>query len=490
MPPKKPNNQHIFLGAPVLILALTLWRVLLLGFNQTDLFVDEAQYWLWGQSLEFGYFSKPPMIGWVIRAFTEIGQSNDQFWVRLAGPLSHAVTAFLLMRFATIRWDRSLGAAVGLAYITVPFASVGSLVISTDSILLLFFALAFLSFHHLTQKPSLKYAIILGIAVGLGMMTKYAMIYFVLGTVLTMIFFKNHRPSAANIGLALVVAGLIMAPNLVWNSQNGFSTLNHTVENANWSGLTFKFGSIGAFFAGQFAIFGPILFTAFLVVSVAIPMTRKSTARKKLDLGWMLLFSLPILLLLIFQASQSRAYANWAVTAFIAATPLAVNFLYRHAPKWLTASLVINGTFAILLPLGAVFPHTIHLPDGRALFERVLGRADLSNLIWQTAQANQREVIVASNRDTLADLFYTLHGTDAAIFARPQSGPPAHHYVQRHTLSADETRSSLYVTSTPGDAVCDNPLMKTELVLEKTFTEGFARGETIYIYLAPVKCWQ
>ena len=33
----------------------------------TDLVLDEAQYWTWSRALDFGYFSKPPMIAWVIR---------------------------------------------------------------------------------------------------------------------------------------------------------------------------------------------------------------------------------------------------------------------------------------------------------------------------------------------------------------------------------------------------------------------------------------
>ena len=51
--------------------AITLARIILMAFNRTDLFVDEAQYWLWGQDLAFGYYSKPPLIGWVIRGGLE-----------------------------------------------------------------------------------------------------------------------------------------------------------------------------------------------------------------------------------------------------------------------------------------------------------------------------------------------------------------------------------------------------------------------------------
>ena len=62
---------------------ITLARVVLLILNRTDLFVDEAQYWFWGQDLAFGYYSKPPLIGWVMRVATDLAGSDMPFWVRL-----------------------------------------------------------------------------------------------------------------------------------------------------------------------------------------------------------------------------------------------------------------------------------------------------------------------------------------------------------------------------------------------------------------------
>ena len=35
-----------------------------------DLFGDEAQYWLWSQKLDFGYYSKPPLLPWYISLYT------------------------------------------------------------------------------------------------------------------------------------------------------------------------------------------------------------------------------------------------------------------------------------------------------------------------------------------------------------------------------------------------------------------------------------
>ena len=49
------------------IALVTLWRVALLPFDRADLFVDDAQYWFWGQELAWGYYSKPPLIAWILR---------------------------------------------------------------------------------------------------------------------------------------------------------------------------------------------------------------------------------------------------------------------------------------------------------------------------------------------------------------------------------------------------------------------------------------
>ena len=52
--------------ALIAIAAITAIRVAVLILSPLDLYPDEAQYWWWSQNPDWGYFSKPPMIGWVI----------------------------------------------------------------------------------------------------------------------------------------------------------------------------------------------------------------------------------------------------------------------------------------------------------------------------------------------------------------------------------------------------------------------------------------
>ena len=122
------------------ILALTAYRIALLPFATVDLFVDEAQYWLWGQNLDWGYFSKPPLIGWLIRAVTDLAGSDAPFWIRLPGPVLHCVTALILVRATREFAPRDAAGLVGLAYVSMPIIGIGTVLMSTATVLLPFFA--------------------------------------------------------------------------------------------------------------------------------------------------------------------------------------------------------------------------------------------------------------------------------------------------------------------------------------------------------------
>ena len=48
------------------VFLLTAYRFSMLWVSVLPLHFDEAQYWIWAQNLDWGYFSKPPLIAWMI----------------------------------------------------------------------------------------------------------------------------------------------------------------------------------------------------------------------------------------------------------------------------------------------------------------------------------------------------------------------------------------------------------------------------------------
>ena len=100
MPSAAPPAERGWLAPALAVtLGIAALRAVLLAFDRLDLFVDEAQYWLWGRELAFGYYSKPPLVGWVVGLSTAIG-GDGRFWVRLPGVVANAATALILARIA------------------------------------------------------------------------------------------------------------------------------------------------------------------------------------------------------------------------------------------------------------------------------------------------------------------------------------------------------------------------------------------------------
>ena len=88
------------LGLAIAILAvLTVIRLVGLRYSAVDLFFDEAQYWVWSRDLAFGYFSKPPLLAWIIAASDQFCGSGEAC-VRIASPLFYLGTSLIVYAIA------------------------------------------------------------------------------------------------------------------------------------------------------------------------------------------------------------------------------------------------------------------------------------------------------------------------------------------------------------------------------------------------------
>ena len=473
-----PETRGWFSRAALLVGALTLLRVVALWFNRTDLFVDESQYWLWGERLDFGYYSKPPLIAWVIRAVTELAGSDAAFWVRLPGSVFHGATALVLGALAARLFGARAAVWVAVSYATLPMAALGSILISTDTIMAPFFAAALLFHFRTAETGQAGSAVLTGIMVGLAFLAKYAAVYFLLGAVLAALFVPAMRIPARNWGLLAVAFGLTILPNILWNLSHDLTTVEHTMDNVGWvrgpswlSGL--NPAGLAEFFFSQFAVFGPVLFAALLW-----GYARPGTAAGRI-LFW---FSVPALLIVCVQALLSKAFANWAIATYFAGTLIAVPLLLNRAPRLLVLSLVINGALTVLLPLLAVIAP---VPDvkGKPLLSRYLGREALSEEIIASALSAGAGAVVAPERDLIADLYHTGAGSGLGFYTLPPKGRPQNYYEQNFPLP--EGAGDVLVV-TQGALRCNGEALAPVAVLT---TEGGAyHGRNLVAYLAPAEC--
>ncbi len=463
--------------AVAFVFLLTLWRVAMLPFDETDLWVDEAQYWLWGQHLDWGYFSKPPLIAFWLRAVTDLAGSDSAFWIRVSGAFLHALTAGLVALGAAHLFDRRVGAAAAVIYASLPMVAIASWLFSTDTLLLPCFALAFYTFLRVREAQSTGWALVLGAALGLGFLSKYALIYFPLCLALAALLLPSARIAWRDAALGLAVMALIAAPNIWWNIANGGTTMRHIAkDNAQVDAVGLNPSGAVEFLASQFAVFGPIPFAALLFASWML-LRRRAPRQSAL----LLLFSLPVLALMTLQGLRAEANANWGVTAYIAGAIL-VAALLTERPRLLAAAVAINLIPTILLPIATTQAETLRLPNGQLLAERYLGRSDLSAAIGAAAESTGLDTVVALRRGILADLFHRFDGTDLTIHARDTGQLPRNYYEQVFALPPDLAGDVLLAAT--GDAPCP------EAAPLGTYTpeDGNYRGQRFTFWRTPARC--
>ena len=436
----------------LIIAGLLAFRLVALAVNSTDLFFDEAQYWSWSRQLALGYYSKPPMIAWLIRAATEVCGAGEAC-VRLPAPILHALTAIIIFFAGSSLYGRLTGFWAAVLYATLPAVSLSSAIISTDVPLLTAWAAALYFYIAIQQRPTTAAALGLGVAIGIGLLSKYAMAFFAIGIVMHVVLVPSAWRGliSRHLHLALIVAALIIAPNLWWNSQNSFATFSHTADNANWSFDALHWGNALEFVAAQFGVFGPILFAGLIVVVVRL--LRGGLSRQD---RLLLAFSVPIIVAVTAQALISRAHANWAATAYVAASILMAATLVRDSSgRWLGASVVLHGALILILAFGNALAGKFTMPMGLDPHSRVVGwnriaAAARSEIDRAAAAGQPYRAVLTDDRSMAAELIYYLRDRPLPMTAWQEHKVPTDHYEMTIRITAATPDPILYVTGRDG----------------------------------------
>jgi 4-amino-4-deoxy-L-arabinose transferase-like glycosyltransferase len=435
----------VLLGAG---LALVVARVVMAWIWPVPLSVDEAQYLVWSRDLQAGYYSKPPVIAWVIHLAAAVCAPEPPSFslgcIRFLQPLAFlgaatavGLTAWLLFRSgAAALWS-------GLLFLTLPLSSFYSQAATTDAWLLLFWALALFAFVYADQnRERLLPWLVCGLLCGLGFLAKYSMALFGVGALIWVVW--QRRLLSLGPWLALAVATLVALPNGLWNAQWGWPTLAHhaeiTVGQSAGGGLAAALG----FFASQFLVMGPLTFLFFLIASLPKRALLVQNARA---MHLLACFAWPVLVVVLAQAFGSRAHANWAAPASMGIVLMAVGYWHtrlqgRVGSFGLFASLGLHSLFAVLLLSLPWLVPALGMSGQRASdpLYRLTGYTELALQVHALPEAR---LVLARDRDLLAHLDAQL--VDRKVFTYASAAKPAHHWQlqkdidkQRHLITDED----------------------------------------------------
>ena len=119
-----------------------------------DLFGDEAQYWILSQNLDFGYFSKPPLLMWLVGCFTMLF-GNSFVLIKTIPLLLYLCTSYIIFLLSYELYNnKNLSVLAAISFYLIPAVSVSSFLLSTDIILILFWSLCLLFLLKIRKEPS------------------------------------------------------------------------------------------------------------------------------------------------------------------------------------------------------------------------------------------------------------------------------------------------------------------------------------------------
>ena len=396
-----PRERAYFAWAAAVVCAITLARLVWLALQSADLYPDEAQYWFWAQHPALGYYSKPPLVAWVIALTTGLF-GDGEFAVRVAAPLLHALAALFVFGVGARLYDRRVGFWAAFAYASLPGVSLSGFIISTDAVLLPCWAAALHSFVRAREPGGERWWIAVGIAAGLGLLAKYAMVYWLLSAFGYVLLVRSERRHLQPLLAASGIALLIYIPNLWWNWSNGFVSYLHVRDNAELSGPLFHPTALLEFFGSQFGVFGPLFFGALIVIVSRRRVLREPAARL------LAVFALPALAMMLGVSLLSRAQPNWAAPTYVSAVVLVVAWMLRGGCRTLVVAIAVNLGIAIALFGGseALAAAGGAVPAKYDPLHRLRGWRSLGASVGKELAGHPGLTLLADDRELLAALIY------------------------------------------------------------------------------------
>jgi undecaprenyl-diphosphatase len=293
---------------------LTAVRVAFLAWGGLDLSPDEAHYWEWSRRLDLSYYSKGPLVAYLIAGLTAaLGPSA--LAIRLGAVLLSLLGAWGLYRLGREAFGRPEPGALAVVGLQLtPLVWAGSLLTTIDAPFMTAWVFGLWAAHRALTRGTLGAWALLGLAVGLGTLAKYTMLFAVVGVALHL--WRGPARGAALRGpgpwVGALVALVTLLPVLVWNARTGWVSLRHVASQGRGSGLTWV--HLAEFLGSQALLLTPLV--AGLLVWGLWTGTREGFGRGREPYRMLLAFAWPVLGFYLLLGLQGKIQANWAAAAY------------------------------------------------------------------------------------------------------------------------------------------------------------------------------
>jgi hypothetical protein len=308
---------------------------------------DENYYWLWSKKLDFSYFDHPPMVAYIIKITTLLGDSP--FAIRLGATLLVSATAYTIYLLAKKMFDERVAIYSFYIFISSIMVLAASTLMTPDIPLMFFSSLFLYAAYRYIEEDNTKFAYLTGIAGGAMILSKYPGILIIFTTLLYALIYKREIFTQRYIYIAMALTVLVFSPVLYWNFENEFISFTFQLHHGIAEEKVFHAKHFFNFVGAQFVLFHPLYL---LPLFYFILRDRKVLEKKKVFLLLPFLF---ILGFFSYFSAFKHANAQWAGSAYLTASILLGYYFAQHKmKKLLIAALSVSALVLLLIktPVG------------------------------------------------------------------------------------------------------------------------------------------
>lgn len=396
-----------------LVLIKAIAMVLVIFFGGIGLSPDEAQYWTWSRSLDWGYYSKPPGIAWQIWAGTQLF-GHTELGVRFVSILFSMAQA-LAVYFLALQCKFKLRTAFycGIMMALCPIGMLGSLLAITDGGFLLFWTLSCLVMVTALNDNRPANPLLIGVTILFGALFKWPIyLFWIAFFIFRWRYFPKQPLVQCFLGVLISLLGLL--PTLWWSWSHDWATFRHVATIVQGGNVTHLKGNFLEYIGSQFLLLSPVLFILSILAYVKWLKTCFTLSPQLFFCGATSISSLLFVAMLsIFQKVQG----NWGLFIYPTAIILIGWYACEVAKKQIWVRLGVGVSLAMIGMLLAL----PHLPMDHSMykispFKHNLGWVQLKEVLEKNGYDPEKNFLVSDKYQTTSILSFYSEGQKRAYF--------------------------------------------------------------------------
>jgi hypothetical protein len=319
-------------------------------------------YQTYARHLQWNYFDHPPMVAVLIRVFTFNLYFQSEFFIRLGSILSAAAGTWLIFLTGRKIGQARTGWIAAILYNTSFYTSiVAGTFILPDSpqvicwLMSMYLMIRILQYPAANKEQSVDF-ILLGISIGLCIMSKIHGVFLWLGFGAYIIFHRRDLLKLPMLWVSGIISIVIIYPIYYWNQMNHFITYNYHQGRIRFLGSHPDLDGLLQQILGSVFYSNPVNFVIYIITIWAIIKGKMNPLPKLYPL--LLWLSMPLILVLFWTSMFSETLPHWSGPAYLSLMLLSSYWLDKNTEGpvrtkwlriagWLYVSIIVIGVIGI-----------------------------------------------------------------------------------------------------------------------------------------------